>query len=88
MVAHHVEIEQAAIGAEDQAQRQTVTAFVEAASEGTDAGSTMEMRIPKSSAHFLDPFSDALPLLLRRLSQHRHQIGIEFNVESLFRCLR
>ena len=80
VVADHVEIEQPAIGGEDQACGKSMPAFIESFSQGTDATSTMRVRIAKRIANCLDQFSDLFPLRLRESTQSRQQIGIELNL--------
>ena len=80
MVADHVEVEQAMIGAEDQAHGDPVPAFVEAPPQGAGTGPAMCMRIAEGLPHRLDQFPDRFPLRLRETAQGSQQAGIELNL--------
>ena len=80
MVADHVEIEQPAIGREDQSCGKSMPTFIESFPERSDAASAMGMWIAKGIAHRLDQFADLFPLRLRESTQSRQQIGIELNL--------
>jgi hypothetical protein len=62
-------------------------AFIETLAQGADPDPSVGVRVPKGIPHPLDQGSDFLSLRFGIGPQCSQQIGIESNLQSLFRCL-
>ena len=80
MVAHHVEIKEAAISREYEAHSEPSTAFIQTFTQGANTDSTMAVRIAERCSDAFHQFPDLFALGFVERPQGNQQIGIEFNL--------